>query len=197
LSETYSAPIAAGLRTRRGHPSAIRLVAAAVAFGITVLSGCGGSDSTGTDLHAAPAAERIRFAAQGDPICRAAVQKIRALRIVPSTSPNSNALSSITDSLVRPGIRILTQEAAGLRSIQPRPDDSDLQRYLGLYDPILVLAQQRLDLAADPHPDSARAQRIEKDIAGLEQAQEDYAKSFGFKVCGTGFFAALSVTASG
>jgi hypothetical protein len=170
---------------------------AAVALAIALLTGCGGSDSSGSDQHGAPAAERARFAARADPICQEAVRKVKALRIVSSTRPDSNALSAITESLVRPGIAILSQEAARLRALQPRPDDSDLNRYLGLFDPILVLAQQRLQLAAQPRPDIERAHNTETDIGSLEDAQATYAKSFGFKVCGTGFFAALGNSPSG
>jgi hypothetical protein len=176
---------------------AVQVAVAAIAFGIALLPGCGGSGSSDGDLHSAPAAERSRFAAQADPICRQAVRKVKALRIVPSARPNSNALSTITESLVRPGILILSQEAARLRALQPRPDDSDLDRYLGLFDPILVLAQQRLQLAAQRRPDIERAHKVENDISSLENAQAAYAKSFGFKVCGTGFFAALGNSPSG
>ena len=175
-----------------GAPRGLRLALPAVALGIALLPGCGGSDSSDADVHQAPAAERTRFAAHADPICSDAVRQIQSLQATPTPAggPNSNPLSAVTESIVRPGIPILSREAARLRAIEPRPDDSDLQRYLGLFDPILVLSEQRLSLAQ--HPDPARANELENDVEGLEQAQKAYAESFGFKECGTGFFAALT-----
>jgi hypothetical protein len=191
---TYSAPIETGLTIRGTASRGARAALAAIAIAIGLLSGCGdsGSSDSDSDVHRAPAAERSRFIAAADPICRRAVRETAALKLTPSTAPNANILTPTTEGLVRPGVPILTREAARLRALRPRPDDSDLRKYLGLFDPILVLAEERLRLGESKTPTIEQARALENDIVELENAQATYATSFGFKVCGTGFFDALT-----
>ena len=130
-----------------------------------------------------------------DPICRRTIEAIQNLELAPSTGAHANVLTPTTEGLVRPGIPILSREATRLRALQPRPVDTDLQTYLGIFDPILVLSHQRLRAGGTADPTVAN--RLENLIAGLEEDQARAAHAFGFRYCGTGFFAAFGTKPPG
>jgi hypothetical protein len=131
-----------------------------------------------------------------DPICKRSIEAIQRLNLAPSTGAHANILTPTTEGLVKPGIPILAREAAQLRALRPRPDDADLQTYLGIFDPVLVLAEQRLR-AGENNPDPAVANRLENLISGLEDDQARLAHGFGFRYCGTGFFASYGAKPPG
>lgn len=160
-----------------------------------LLPGCGGGGSDSGGSTRAGAAERARYVRTADPICKRTIEAIQRLNLAPSTGPHANILTPTTEGLVRPGIPILAREAARLRALQPRPNDVDLRTYLGIFDPILVLAEQRL--RAGEKPDTAEATRLENLIVGLENDQARAAHRFGFQYCGTGFFAAFGARPPG
>ena len=141
---------------------------------------------------AVPAIEKIGdrgYIESADAICGAARREKRLLgrNLIPvGTAP----LDTTTEQLVAPGIEILEREAARLRAIQPRPENPSLETYLGLFDPILVLAEQRLQ--AGRSGDSGTAATLENSVTDLEDAQRLAAVAAGLDECGLGFAAALS-----
>jgi hypothetical protein len=177
------------------------LVALTTAIAVS-LAGCGGgsSDSQST-TQAGPtsqppptdAGEKAGYVRRADAICRAANRRIGALA-TPTAARLRKAQSSplgTTELLVRPGTKILDREATRLRALQPRPTDPSLETFLGLWDPILLLADERLGTT-----DVDQAVRLEREVAVLEGDQEQAARRFGLRVCGPGFTQVLSSAAT-
>ncbi len=169
------------------------------------LGGCGGSSgtstrSTTTESTAAnfgrpeSATERAGYVKRAEAVCARSVWEARALRrslpIVISRSPSAE--QGITNGLVRPGIEILNRQSAHLRTIEPRPTSGALESYLGLFEPILVLARQRLQTGEAKNPERGHA--LELLIDGLASEQSTFAKRFGLKACSVGFVEALGGT---
>ena len=121
-------------------------------------------------------------------ICRQTTAEIRALaaRLVSQPPAASDSPSQINESVVRPGSHILAQEGSRLRALAPRPESADLDTFIGLYDPVVILARQSLRTA---DPDAAR--RLQGLAQGLEQVQGRAARRIGLRSCSVGFLDTL------
>jgi hypothetical protein len=174
----------------------LAVLATALAF-----SGCGANESESSSTTVTAPAPAARSAAPGlaeavyvrraEAICRRGVARTQALgrRLPEIVSRAPSPQQGITSGVVGAGIAILGEEAAALRSLGPPPASPALETYLGLFDPILELARQRLQ--AGNVGDSERARRLELMISSLGQEQSAAAKRFGLRACSIEFNAAL------
>lgn len=130
------------------------------------------------------------FAKQAEGVCRQSLERTRALaRKLPHIfSGSSFPQEAVTSGLVQPGVAILSSEAARMRTLG-RPPSSALQTYVGLFEPIVELGRQRLDVEAG---EVAREHRLEQLIAGLENTQSAIARRSGLKACAISFNRALA-----
>jgi hypothetical protein len=183
-------------------PVALRRTALLLALATaTALAGCGGSSGggSGTTPEAAgpgqdtttPAANEALYVRQAEAICRRSVAKTRALgrRLPEIVTSAPSPQQGITNGLVKAGTAILSKEAADLRSLGEPPDSPALETYLGLFEPIVELARQRIQagVAGDPE----RAHQLELIIANLGKEQSAAARSFGLRECSIEFNTAL------
>ncbi len=169
-------------------------------FIAVVAVGCGSSSdsstapdpSTAGEAQPEPAAEHARYVAAAEAICRHSLGEVHALAKDLAEGLNSAPTpeTGVTDSLVKPGTEIIARQGAKLRALTPRPDSVALETYLGMFDPILALAYQRLE-AGEAH-DPARSRELEILIADLAGEQSAAARSFGLRVCSVGFTEALA-----
>jgi hypothetical protein len=175
----------------RGRSAA--LIALAVA-----LAGCGSSDdpSPRTVGVSGPPGQQPseigqRYVERAEAVCGRGLREIRALgRELPrilSAAPSPQ--EGITNGLVKPGIGILSRESADLRQLGPPPDSPTLKIYLGLFEPIVELARQRVEAAAAQEPE--RAHDLELMIARLSDEQSAAARQSGLGPCGVDFTSAL------
>jgi hypothetical protein len=175
----------------------LALLATAAALG-----GCGGSGTTSTSSAATDstalssgrpesAAERAGYVKRAEAICARSVREARTLRrSLPTViSHSSSAEEGITNGFVKPGIGILSRESARLRMLKPKPTSGALGSYLGLFEPILALARQRLQTGKIM--DAERGHALELLIDGLASEQSTLAKRLGLKACSVGFVEAL------
>ena len=185
------------LSTRRAP---LRLVALLVAIlAGTFLWSCGGagSDSSAPTVKTggqsadrpSPTVTDDIFTQQAEDVCRRSLGEARALgrklpRILASSSFPQEA---ITSGLVKPGVEILSGEASRLRGIGI-PESRALQIFVGLFEPIVELGRQRLDVGVR---EVERAHSLERLIAGLESEQSAIARRSGLKACGISFNRAL------
>jgi hypothetical protein len=165
----------------------------------TVLTGCGDSergsaptaDSTKSGAHSfAAGVDDGRYVGQAEAVCSRGLEEIGALgrRLPRALSHSSAAQDPITSALIEPGLEILRREASRLRKLGPAPGSRALRIYLGLFDPILELARQRLYVGTT-EPEHAR--NLELMIASLSDEQSAAAKRFGLAACSVGFTTAL------
>jgi hypothetical protein len=105
------------------------------------------------------------------------------------TYHGGDALSVITNQLVKPGIPILERFAARMQGLQPRPVDSNLRAYLGLFNPGVVLLQQRLH--SGEKGDLNKSQNLELLLVSLGDEQRELGARFGFNACNVDFLSVL------
>jgi hypothetical protein len=168
---------------------------------VVVLAGCGSTDGPGsattTDsvgAHAHPPAtaiDRGRYVGRAEAICRNGLRETRALgRDLPEIlASSSSPQEGITSHLVKPGTGILSREAAKLRHLRPVPNSRELEIYLGLFEPIVELAHQRLEAGTAGELEQARS--LELTITSLEDEQSAAAHDFGLNACSVEFTRAL------
>lgn len=111
----------------------------------------------------------------------------RRLSEVVSNSATPEA--AITNGVVKPGIEILEREASSLRNLGQPPRSRTWAILVGLYDPIVELARQRLQATAAGEPERARS--FEQMIARLEDERSAAARQLGLDSCGEQFSRAL------
>jgi hypothetical protein len=168
-----------------------------------VLAGCGGSESsdtsvankTGTSAASGPesSVQTVRYAKQAEKICAHGVRETQALgrRLAGVVSSSPTPEAAITNGLVKPGIEILEREGSSLRSLG-QPPDSSWQILVGLFDPIVELAHQRLQATAAGEPE--RARELEQLIGRLEGERTAAARQLGLDSCSVQFTRALGGT---
>lgn len=148
-----------------------------------------GSASAEARQPASPA-ERDRYSERAEAICRDGLRETRVLgRGLPKVLASSDSpQKGITNGLVRPGTEILSREATKLRNLEPVPNSRALEVYLGLFEPIVELARQRLEAGVG---DPEQARKLELMITSLEDEQSAAARQFGLEACAVEFIRAL------
>lgn len=168
---------------------------------VIFLCSCGGGTSSDTSRSPAEsgkqgtgkAADTVAsdtFARQAEGVCRRSLAATRALgRKLPQIlSGSSFPQEAVTSGLVRPGVAILSDEAGRLRALGT-PESQALQTYVGLFEPIVELGLQRLDVGVG---EIERVHSLERLIAGLENEQSAIARRSGLKACAVSFNRALA-----
>jgi hypothetical protein len=91
--------------------------------------------------------------------------------------------------LVRPGTKILDRESSRLRELNDTPESGPVEIFIGLFDAILALAEQRIE--AGQAGELERAHSLELLIADLAEQQSAAARRAGLRACMVGFTQAL------
>ncbi|MBA3338373.1 MAG: hypothetical protein H0T54_01235, partial [Geodermatophilaceae bacterium] len=163
---------------------------------VVALAGCGAGTEKKTVSTAQPESARVGdngYLRNAEAICRRAQDESDKVRQRFLTSPppaGSGPLALTTEGLVRPGIEILANEAEQFQNLKPRPVNANLERFIGLFDPILVLANERLRLGVSGG-DIGEAHRLEQLISELEDEQARAAGRSGLLECRTNLVRAL------
>lgn len=174
---------------RRRIPSPKSGVAILGAFALIALSGCGGGSSSTTSVVTAPNnPEKQRYIDQADTICKQGLSQARAIGRN-YHNPGVSALKSFTEGLVKPGIPVLERFATRMQALRPRPVDSNLDAYLGLFYPGEVLLEQRLH--AGEKGDLNQSTNLEQFLVSLGDEQRELGARFGFRACNVDFLSVL------
>jgi hypothetical protein len=161
------------------------------------LSGCGGSGSVSSPTapaQADAAAMGRPTAVQTEAICARATDEAQSAA---ANLPNAMATAStpeeaITNTLVRPAIHILEKEAVALAALHSRSNSPVFSTFVGLFEPVLVLARQRL--ASGRAASTDESHQLEYLTTTLTGEQVRLANSLGLPRCETDFFKALGTT---
>jgi 4-amino-4-deoxy-L-arabinose transferase-like glycosyltransferase len=182
----FNEPSRRRLTRRAGGATAASVVV------VVALAGCGGGNDdthTPTTVTAPNGPEKQRYIARADAVCKHGIAEARALGRN-FVNPGGSALQVFTERLVRPGIPILERFAARLRAIQPRPQDTNLETYLGLFDPGIALLKQRL--RAGERDQLEESQNLELLLVSLGDEQRELGRRFGFRACNVDFLSGLT-----
>jgi hypothetical protein len=170
----------------------------ALLVGAALLAGCGGgSSSSTTDEPTTPAAsagnprQAAVWARRAEAVCRQASAEATAIsaNLAEAIAKSKSQPEGINEGLVKPGVAILERESRRLHALRSPPESTDVERFVGLFEPVVVLAHAR---AAAGEEANLEAQReLEQLIVGLTAEQTAFARRADLKACETGFFEAL------
>jgi hypothetical protein len=161
-----------------------RLACALAAGAGLVLSACGGGgDATkpNTEAPAVPAA----VLAHADANCRAFLHETKRIATGALASPPANALELTTERLVKPSIPLLERIADRQQALEPAAHDPQFDLYANLFDPVVVLAHERL--VAGQEGDYPRSRELEEMLTDLGLEQRDAARGVGLNDCDVDF----------
>lgn len=129
-------------------------------------------------------------AAAAEAICQRSLREINLLGSRLATAlANSPGRDAIGSELVAPGVRIVDRELSKLERLQATPESPQFSLYIGLFNPIIELAEQRLEAGKNDEPE--RGQALERLIAGLGDEQVATARRLGLNACSVSFTEAL------
>lgn len=176
---------------RRVLATSLTLIAALAAMG-----GCGGgagsrSTSTSSADPTREAALSPAVARRAEAICARATREIATLaaRTALLMSREASAEEAITKGMVGPGIEVLEKEGRRLQALAPQVESAVFATYVGLFEPVLDLAYQRL--AAGEAQRTDESHELEILTGSLTREQAKLAAGLGLTACETDFFEAL------
>jgi hypothetical protein len=152
---------------------------------LTACGGGGGSSSTGT----APSIDSGQslpsgVAAQANANCRELVARTKALTHgVFFRYPS--VLEATTEGIVRPGIPLMEQTARKQRALSQGADNPAFDRYVELFDPLIVIGQQLLTTGRAHDTEGAR--RLEGLLVGIGVEQRQAARAARLADCEVDF----------
>ncbi len=161
------------------------LVAAALA--LALLAGCGGSDDSASAGPGSQAVDPLSAAtaAKAEAGCRQLRRETRQIgRSLPRGTVPTN-LEMTTDLLVAPSVPVLERAAERQQGLEGEADNPEFELYAGLFDPIVVVAQQRL--AAGKANDTTASEGYEAMLTDLGNEQRAVAARLGLRACQTDF----------
>jgi hypothetical protein len=167
-------------------------------LGAAVLGGCGGgstdSSSAVPSSSGASAGNRQPDAAwsrRAEAICHRTSAETLTLheKLAAALARSGNQQEAINDGLVKPGVALLESESRQMRELRPPPGSPSAERFVGLFEPVLVLAHARVAAGEDLNLQGSH--ELEQLIVGLTAEQSGFARESGLKACQTGFFEAL------
>lgn len=169
---------------------AVALLAAAL------LGSCGGGDDNATRSSAAnasageaasPTSPRVLALANAN--CRRLLRGVIGVAKRSRTKVYSTTLETVTEGLGAPAMRLVKRTAARQRALEPLGEDPLFDAYVGFFDPIIVLGEQRLQ--AGRSVDVPRAERLQNLLTTLDEEQRAAARRAGLDECDRDFFATM------
>jgi hypothetical protein len=171
---------------KRAHPLLVGLLASIAIAGLASCGGGGGQTERS-------AATRQAFA-QADANCRQMLREVKQLAKGVLSSGYANTLELTTEGFAKPGIDLVRQEAERQQALQAAAADPHFALYAELFDPIIVLAEQRLH--AGQAREIARAQLLQDLLTSLGVEQRKAAHLAGLRDCDVDFLDAMVNAAS-
>jgi hypothetical protein len=161
------------------------IAAVATVLAVLALSACGGgSDGAATTAAASPA-----VLAKANAICDDFLRETKQLGKGALANPPSGTLELTTERLVKPSIPLLESAARRMQALEPAAHDPLFNLYADLFDPAIVLAEQRL--AAGLAGDAGESKRLEGALSNIAAEQRRAARIVGLPNCDVDFQSVL------
>ncbi|MGB7588492.1 MAG: hypothetical protein WBM00_07270, partial [Solirubrobacterales bacterium] len=126
--------------------------------------------------------------------CRQMLRAVKHLAKGVLSSGYANTLELTTEGFAKPGIRLVKREARRQQALQAAAADPRFSLYAELFDPIIVLAEQRLQ--AGQAREIARSQLLQDLLTSLGAEQRQAARGAGLRACNVDFLEAMIQAAS-
>lgn len=154
--------------------------------GLVLGAGCGGSDQ--------PASRPLTAAvvAKANANCREFIQRAQQLGKGVLATGNSNFADVATERLVKPSIPLLEQIARRQQALANGTGNAQFTLYADLYDPAIVLTQERLRTGRAAQrtgalEDYQRSRAVENELTAIGVDQIHAAEAAGVKRCSADF----------
>jgi hypothetical protein len=157
--------------------------ALAAGAGLTLSACGGGGDATKPDAEAAGASAAV--IARADANCRDFLRETKRIAAGALASPPASALELTTERLVKPSIPLLERIADRQQALEPAAHDPQFDLYANLFDPVVVLAHERL--VAGQEGNYPRSRELEEMLTDLGLEQRDAARGVGLNHCDVDF----------
>lgn len=155
------------------------IVFCAVAALVLTAPGCGGDESPDSSSARIPAAD----VARANAACREFRRDIKQLG--KGVLSGSDLLEATTEKLVKPSIPLLKRIAKRQQALAAESGNPDFILYAGLFDPVIVLAQDRL--RAGRAEDGQRSTELEEKMTSIGVEQIAAARNAGLFDCDEDF----------
>ncbi len=117
--------------------------------------------------------------------CRYLLRQTKQLGKGVLVGPLSAVRKRINERVIGPGIALLERVATRQQVLQPAFHDPRFDLYANLFDPIIVLAQQRLQSGRDGN--LSQSKKLEGLLASLGSEQQNAARAAGLPACDQDF----------
>jgi hypothetical protein len=161
--------------------AAAALVAVLCALGLSACGGDGDGDGKAATETRAPAA----VLAHANAICADFLRETKQLGKGALADPPSTALELTTERLIRPSIPLLESAATRMQALEPAADDLLFSLYADLFDPAVVLAEERLQAGLEG--DAVESKRLEAALSSIDLEQRQAARILGLPNCDVDF----------
>lgn len=167
------------------------LLAVVLAIGSGASSCGGGDDGDTARMPSEPAAQVIPagVVSRADDNCRWMLHSVKRLARSVDLSDYSSGLELTTEGFAKPGMKLIENLERRQRALQAAADDPRFDAYLALFDPIVVLGEQRLE--AGLAGQEARSKHLQDLLTDLGAEQREAAAKAGLVACDVDFFEVL------
>lgn len=171
--------------------NARRLAALAAIFGVGLsASSCGGGDGTiRATSRPAPHAIPGRVVSRANRNCRSMLRSVKRVGQRTRLSDYASGLELTTEAFATPGLELVKHLARQQRRLQASAADPRFDAYADLFDPIIVLGEQRL--AAGRANDLAQSEELQELLTDLGAEQRETAGEAGLRDCDVDFLGVL------
>ena len=169
---------------RRG----LRILTVSLLGGV-FLASCGSGDEQ-SKVEPLPHAVVV----SADANCRQLLRDVKTLATGVLSRGYANTLELTTEGFAKPGIRVVKRTGLRQQELEGAASDPRFDLYADLFDPIVVLAEQRLE--AGREQDLNRVVKLQEQLTGLELLQRKAARNAGLVDCDTNFLDAMVRSAS-
>jgi len=171
--------------------TAMRTAALVIVASVAVAAaGCGGSRHASTStagtvaLNVSPA-----LVAQANANCRFLLRRVRRLGQGVLVGPLEQLPTRLDQRVFGPAIATVETVATRQQALEPAFRNQQYTLYASLFDPIIVLAQQRWQSGVGH--DVGQSKTLESLLSGLSAEQERAARAAGVSDCGQDFLYAM------
>jgi hypothetical protein len=165
----------------------LALMAAILTAGMTAAScGSDGGEAGGTAPRPAldPIPERVVSQADGN--CRWMLREVTRVAEEARHTPYRSGLELTTEGIAKPGLELMRRLARKQGALRAAASDARFDAYVELFDPIIVLGEQRLEVGLAG--DERRSEQLQELLTDLGTEQREAAARAGLRACEPDFF---------
>jgi hypothetical protein len=159
---------------------------------LLALASCGGGSNattTGTATTEEAVASRSAALERANANCKQLLHGVLRIAREAQGAAYGTSLVTVTEALAKPATRLTKGIARRQRALERAIDDPQFDLYVHLFDPIVVLAEERV--RAGEAEEAARAEQLQNLLINLGAEQRLAARRAGLHDCEIDFFGTM------